>query len=110
MGGIPVARTKKQSLTEQLAEKAKNMDKFCLCITPEGTRQRTTEWKRGFYYIALKAGIPILLYGVDYKRKLIQCTKMVMPTGDFDNEIIEIKQYYKDFIGKKPENFTIDNE
>jgi 1-acyl-sn-glycerol-3-phosphate acyltransferase len=83
-----------------------NSKSFHLCITPEGTRSLNPEWKKGFYYIALKAKIPIILYGVDYKKKLIQCTKSIIPTGDFDKEMREIKLYFKDFQGKKPELFT----
>ena len=88
LGGIPVFRSKKTSMTDNLAEAARKAEKFMLCITPEGTRSPNPEWKRGFYYIAQKAEIPILLYGVDYEQKLI-------------------KLYFKDFKGKKPENFTI---
>ena len=77
------------------------------CITPEGTRKRVEEWKKGFYFIALKAGIPILLYGVDYERKLIQCTRTIIPSGDLEADMREIKLYFKNFKGRKPENFTI---
>lgn len=107
MGGIPVFRQKKMSMTDSMAETAKQVDQFKLCITPEGTRKRVEEWKKGFYFIALKAGIPILLYGADYERKLIQCTKTIIPSGDLEKDMREIKLYFKDFKGKKPENFTI---
>ena len=107
MGGIPVYRQKKMSMTDAMADTAKQVSQFKLCITPEGTRSRVDEWKKGFYFIALKAGIPILLYGVDYERKLIQCTKTIIPTGDLDANMREIKLYFKDFKGKKPENFSI---
>jgi 1-acyl-sn-glycerol-3-phosphate acyltransferase len=107
VGGIPVNRSKKTRLTEQLAEEAKKRDYFCLTITPEGTRSLNPDWKKGFYYIALNAGIPILLYGVDYEKKLIRCTKTVYPTGNVEQDIKEIKLYFKDFKGKHPEKFTI---
>ena len=80
---------------------------FHLCITPEGTRSLNPEWKKGFYYIALKAQIPILLYGVDYEKKHIQCTKTIIPNGDIESQMKEIKLYFKDFKGKCPEKFTI---
>jgi len=51
--------------------------------------------------------MPILLYALDYERKLIQCTKTIIPSGDLDADMRNIKVYYKDFKGKKPENFTI---
>ncbi len=107
MGGIPVYRSKKTHMTEQLAEIAKQRDKFCLTITPEGTRSLNPDWKRGFYFIAINAGIPILLYGVDYKKKLISCTRTFIPTGDVDADMKEIKKYFKDFQGKYPEKFSI---
>jgi 1-acyl-sn-glycerol-3-phosphate acyltransferase len=106
-GGIPVFRSKKTSMTDNLAEAARKAERFMLCITPEGTRSPNPEWKRGFYYIAQKAEIPILLYGVDYEQKLIRCTKTIVPNGDIDTQMRDIKLYFKDFKGKKPENFTI---
>lgn len=107
IGGVPVWRDQKTSLTDNLAQTAKEAKTFSLCITPEGTRSKNPEWKKGFYFIALKAGIPILLYGVDYQKKLIKCTKTIIPNGDLESQMREIKVYYKDFKGKKPELFTI---
>jgi len=107
LGGIPVWRTRHTSLTDNLAETAKKSTMFHLCITPEGTRSRNPDWKKGFYYIALKAGIPILLYGVDYEKKRIECTKTITPDGDMDAQMREIKLYFKDFKGKHPDKFTI---
>lgn len=107
VGGIAVNRSKSQSLTDFLAQEARRSSVFHLCITPEGTRSKTTEWKKGFYYIAQKANIPILLYGIDYEKKLIKCTKQIVPTGDIEKDMEELKSYYKEFKGKHPENFTI---
>ena len=107
IGGIPVWRSKKTSMTDNLAETAKNAESFHLCITPEGTRSRNPDWKKGFYYIALKAQIPILLYGLDYEKRLIQCTRSIVPSGDVEKEMRDIKLYFKDFKGKKPDLFTI---
>ena len=107
LGGIPVYRQKKTSMTDAIAEAAKAAKTYHLCITPEGTRSRTADWKKGFYFIALKAGLPILLYGVDYAQKHIVCTKTIIPSGDLDRDMRDIKLYYKHFKGKKPENFTI---
>ena len=107
LGGIPVYRDKHTSMTDALASTALREDTFHLTITPEGTRSANGEWKKGFYFIAMKANLPILLYGLDYNRKLIQCTEQIIPTGDIDSDMQKIKQYFKDFKGKHPENFTI---
>lgn len=106
LGGIPVYRSKKMSMTDQLAEVARKRETFHLCITPEGTRSRTEEWKKGFYFIAAKAQLPILLYGVDYPTKHIRCTKAIVPDGNLEEQMKEIKTYFKDFRGKYPEKFA----
>ena len=107
MGGIPVYRAKHTSMTDTLAEAAAQRKSFKLCITPEGTRSLNPDWKKGFYFIALKAQIPILLYGVDYEKKLIECTRSFVPAGDFEKEMRDTKLYFKDFKGKYPDKFTI---
>ena len=109
IGGIPVWRSKHTKLTDTLADTAKNMKTFRLCVSPEGTRSLNADWKKGFYYIALKAEIPILLYSLDYKKKEIRCTKTLIPNGDIENQLKEIKLYYKDAQGKYPQKFTIGN-
>lgn len=109
MGGIPVDRSKRTSLVDQIIAKAKASRKFHLAITPEGTRSANPNWKKGFYYIALGAELPIVLIGIDYKQKCIKANKVIYPTGDLKKDMREIKLYYKDFVGKHPENFALGN-
>ena len=104
MGGIPVWRSKHTSMTDNLAETARKSPTFHLCITPEGTRSLNPDWKRGFYIIAQKAGLPILLYGVDYERKLIQCTKTVVPSGDMEKDMREINSTSRTSRARSPIN------
>lgn len=110
MGGIPVYRSKKVSLTDQLALAARESKYFNLAVTPEGTRSRSEEWKRGFYFIALKAGIPIQLFGIDAKNKTVVCTREITPTGDVDADMRSIMEYYKQFEGLAfyPEKFAVE--
>ncbi len=58
LGGIPVDRSRKTSLTEQMAEEYARRENFQLAITPEATRKLNTEWKKGFYFIAQAANVP----------------------------------------------------
>lgn len=109
IGGIPVNRGRKTSLVDQIIEKAEDSDRFCLAITPEATRKYNPEWKHGFYYMALGASIPIVLYAVDYRSKTIFGEKVLHPSGNVDRDMREIKRYYLTFRdkGKHPENFTV---
>ena len=94
-------------LVDQMVHHFAECKKFHLAITPEGTRKANPNWKKGFYYIALKAQVPIVLIGIDYSTKTITSTKAIMPTGDLNKDMREIKLYFKDFKGKHPENFAL---
>ena len=107
MGGIPVERSRHTSMTNQLAQRAMESSHFSLAVTPEGTRSRNPQWKRGFYYIALKAQLPILLYGIDFGTKTIVCKRTLVPSGDVDADMRIIAGYFSHFQGKHPENFAL---
>ena len=107
MGGVPVYRSKRTSLVDQIVQKIKASKEFRLAVTPEGTRSANPEWKKGFYYMALGANIPIVLAGFDYKKKCVTANKVIIPSGDIEKDMREIKLYFKDFVGKHPEKFTV---
>ena len=109
MGGIPVERSRHVSLTDRVAEAAMKADRFELAVTPEGTRSLATKWKRGFYFIALKAGLPIQLYAIDYKNKRIVCTKELVPSGDVEADMRLIMDYYRPYEGKYPGKFAVED-
>lgn len=48
LGGIPVWRSKKTSMTDNMAEAARQAKTFHLCITPEGTRSLILTGRRAF--------------------------------------------------------------
>lgn len=107
MGGIPVYRDRKTSLVENLVKLIKKEKTFHVAITPEGTRAANPNWKKGFYFIALKAGIPIVLVGIDYKKKRVVMEKEIIPTGNYRKDLKEIQDYYRQFTGKYPEKFVL---
>ena len=109
MGGIPVERSRHVSLTDRVAEAAIKAERFELAVTPEGTRSLATKWKRGFYFIALKAGLPIQLYAIDYKSKRIVCTQELVPSGDVEADMRLIMDYYRPYEGKYPGKFAVED-
>jgi len=104
LGGIPVNRKGgATNITGQIAKKFKEQEKLCVMFTPEGTRSYNPNWKKGFYYLALKANVPIFLGYIDYERKIGGIAKKFIPTGDVEKDIAEIQAFYKDYKGKFPE-------
>jgi len=79
-------------------------------MTPEGTRQKVTYWKRGFYYIAQKANVPVILGFMDYKKKVCGIKHIFKPSGDIEADMKKIKSYYKNVSAKYPEKFSIKEE
>ena len=72
LGGIPVDRSRSNNLVDQVASMFKDVDSLFVVITPEGTRKPNPRWKKGFYYIALKADIPIALGYIDIQGRMCQ--------------------------------------
>lgn len=103
-GGIPVYRKSKNNLTIVIADKYKSSKALTIAFTPEGTRSYNPKWKKGFYYIALEAKVPIVLGYLDYKSKTGGMLKTIVhPTGDVEKDIDFIKSQYKDISGRYPE-------
>ena len=107
VGALPVDRKKRTSISEQMVELFHSTSHFQLAIAPEGTRSKNSQWKTGFYYIALNAGVPITLAYIDYVKKEIGVKKIFYPTGDVKKDIEKIKSYYKDVQAKHPQKFAI---
>ena len=105
-GGIPVYRKTGKNTVDQVVERIKKADKIILGIAPEGTRKRVEKWKTGFYYIAQKSNIPIVLMYMDYQKKEIGYFDMLIPSGDLQKDLAIIQDYYKDVVGYRPEQYN----
>ena len=107
LGAIPVDRSGNNKITEQLTEEFKKKERLFLIITPEGSRSLRPRWKRGFYYIAKAANVPILLGYVNYKYKTLGIGDVFYPTDDVEADMKKIKGFYKDKHAKYPEKFSV---
>ena len=105
LGGTPVNREETHGVVEQIVETMNARDGFSLCLAPEGTRKRVGRWKTGFYHVAIKARVPILLAYIDYERKVIGFSPTIEPTGDIEREMAEIQGFYRDRVPRYPAQF-----
>jgi len=105
-GGIPVYRKAKNNVVEQVVEMFERTPKLHLGIAPEGTRTRVEKWKTGFYHIATKANVPILLLAMDYENKKIGIIHEFIPSGIFEEDMLLIQEKYQNIKGKIPENYN----
>jgi 1-acyl-sn-glycerol-3-phosphate acyltransferase len=107
LGGIPVDRNKRGNLVEQVAGMFDKHDSLYITVTPEGTRSLVTEWKKGFYYIALKANVPIALGVLDYKKKRGGILHIFTPTGNYKEDYKLVEKYYRGAGAKHPEKYNL---
>jgi 1-acyl-sn-glycerol-3-phosphate acyltransferase len=101
-GAISVNRKEQTNLVDQIASMFDNKKELIVVISPEGTRSKTSRWRTGFYYIALKANVPIVMAYADYKNKVCGIGPIVIPTGDIQADFEIIRDFYKGIEGKHP--------
>jgi 1-acyl-sn-glycerol-3-phosphate acyltransferase len=82
LGAIPVKMDKRVGLVKQMVEEFEKKDTFLLTITPEATRRKVKKWKKGFYFIARDAKVPIVLGYIDYKRRELGVKSIIYPSDD----------------------------
>jgi len=110
IGGIPVKRGQKNNLVEILYQRFTQKENFYLALSPEGTRGKVKQWKRGFYYIARKASVPIVLAYMDYGRKVVGVGPVFYPGKDIERDMLEIKNFYASVQPKFPDNFSLTHD
>jgi 1-acyl-sn-glycerol-3-phosphate acyltransferase len=114
MGGIGIDRRPKQageprpSMVQVMTDLFKQHPELVMLVTPEGTRARQEQWKTGFYYVAVNAGVPIALAYMDYEQKKAGVGKIIHPTGNFEEDMAEIMDFYAGIQAKFPEDFSVD--
>lgn len=103
LGGVPVDRTKHSNLVDIMASYFAKNKEFKVAIAPEGTRQKVDKLKTGFYYIAKKAQVPIVMVKFDFENKIVTYAEPFMPSDNVDNDLAKLWAYWKGVKGFHPE-------
>lgn len=107
LGGIPVDRFGTRGKREGVVDKAISLfntrDDFILAISPEGTRQRVDKLKSGFYHIAKKADVPLVLIGFDFKNKRFMVSNPIFVSDDKKADFKKVIKFFSTIEGANPE-------
>ena len=103
LGGIPVERSVRNDLVAQVSGRLQSAERMLLVIAPEGTRKPTTEWRMGFYRIALAADVPIVPAGPDYGRKVAIFGAPIVPTGDMERDLAPAWDFFRSLVPRYPD-------
>ncbi|OGS50520.1 MAG: acyltransferase [Erythrobacter sp. RIFCSPHIGHO2_12_FULL_63_10] len=95
MGGIPIDRTKRSNVVEQVAAEFARRDRLALVIAVEGTRGSKGEWKSGFYHIAEAAGVPIVPAWVCNERNVLGFGPPLWPSGNFADDLAKLARFMR---------------
>lgn len=109
-GAHPVNRQNPRHFMEDTLSILKNNKEIALLISPEGTRKKVTKWKRGFYTIATQANVPIVLGYLDYVSRKGGVGKVIYPTGNYDEDLVEIEKFYYGMRGRFPGKFNLEDK
>lgn len=103
-GGAPIDRSKNNDTVAATAQIFRERTIFRLALSPEGTRKKVAQWKTGFYYIAKKANVPIVMVAFDFGKKQIKISDTVYPTENKEEDFKAYKAFFAGVKGKIPEN------
>ncbi|WP_412070255.1 1-acyl-sn-glycerol-3-phosphate acyltransferase [Rubrivirga sp. IMCC43871] len=105
-GGVPVDRSAPGGLVEQGASRLRGAGPAIVALTPEGTRSAAPRWKSGFHRIAVEAGVPIAVVGLDWGRREIRICGTLVPSGDLDADLGAIEDLLAGVEGRHPDRAT----
>ena len=103
LGGYPVDRSGNLNFVDSVVRIFNNHDEFLISLAPEGTRKKVEKLKTGFYYIALEAKVPIIMCKFDWKNRKADFAPPFNPSGNYDQDLILIQDYFQGVEGKNPE-------
>ena len=91
-GAIPVDRSAASGLVEEMAQKFADNPRMLLGITPEGTRRKVHNWRKGFAHIAAAANVPVLPVTINYQLKQVRIEPLIEDVSDPDKTLEIVQQ------------------
>ena len=107
IGGEPIDRSGNLNKVEAIAKIFEKRNELRLALSPEGTRKKVTELRSGFYYIALKANVPIIPVAFDFGKKSVRFGKPLFPSSNYEKDLAILLEHFVGVTGKINENIFI---
>lgn len=103
LGGTPVDRSKNTNMVDAVVQVFNEKQIFRFALAPEGTRKKVKALKTGFYYIAKKANVPIVMVAFDFGKKEVKISEPLWTTDNINHDFKKVRQFFKGVQGKIPE-------
>lgn len=109
-GSMAVRGVKDENAIYKVVKILKENDELHVVISPEGSIYRVKNWNKGFYYMAKKANVPIVVTSLDYQKKEMEVKGVIYDLNDYVTVITQINQMYNGVMGKVHQNFSLSSE
>jgi 1-acyl-sn-glycerol-3-phosphate acyltransferase len=99
---IPIRRDKSDNFVSQAFRRFRDSKPLWAAMAPEGTRSKVSELKSGYYYLAEKAKVSVVVVGLDFVRKslVIQEPRQILATLADDQA--SLLNFSRTITGKRP--------
>jgi len=106
-GSMAVRGVEGKNAIYQVVDILNHTDELNVVLSPEGRIYKVNDWNKGFYYMALKAQVPIVVAFLDYKTKQMGVQGIIDDLNNYETVVSQINQMYENVQGKNPENFVL---
>lgn len=106
-GSIPVRGVVGKNAIYQVVDLLNSTEELHIVVSPEGRTKKMVKWNKGFFYMAKKANVPIVIGVLDYGKKEMGVLGVIYDTSDFKTVMNQINETYKNVKGKNPEQFAL---
>ena len=101
-GGMPVDRFSTHNVVDQVVDILNKEEEIMIALSPEGTRKKVDRLRTGFYHIAKKAGIPIVMIGLDFGNRGVVLSEPFYTSDNEKADFDRILQFFAPIQGKIP--------
>lgn len=108
-GSIPIRGVRGKNAVRQVVTMLSSAHSLHVILSPEGTFSNVTNWNKGFYYMAKKANVPIMVCYLDYRKKEIGVKGVIDNLDDINLVMLQVNAMYKDVWAKYPDNFSLES-
>lgn len=109
-GGVPVRRDKSTNMVDQISKTFQEHKEFAVCIAVEGTRSYAEKIKTGFYHIAQKAQIPLIMCKIDWGQKQVVFSSPLDVSAMSLSETVDyVMQHFQGTLGRHPQQSIFSN-
>ena len=106
-GVIPIRGLKGHNSIYDAVNVLNKEERMHLVICPEGGFAPTERWNPGFYYMAVKANVPVVVACIDFGLKEAGIKGVISDLSDKDKVYQQLAEMYRGVTARHPECFML---